>query len=357
MKNTLQIMEKERVSSALLKLGIPTMIGMVISALYNLVDAYFVGQLGTMQLAAVSIVFPITMAGTGIALLFGSGGGTYIARLLGKKEYAKVKQCNSTLITAGVLTMGLIVVFVFIFFDKVMFTIGATTETIRYVKQYGYLFIFGLLFNVFNIISNNIINSEGASFFSMIVMLTGGICNVILDPIFIFWLHLGVEGAAIATLISRIIAAILYAYYFMYKTNFLKFSITQISIDKNMFKETFKIGIPIMVFQLLSFVTLSLINIVAKKYGSNVIAAVGIVNRIFTVEGMLIFGFIKGYQPFVAYNFGNQNYARINQATKTALRWTTLVCISLGLLAIFFLNKLYLFLIPHLQSWSTLDIK
>lgn len=338
----MELMESASVNEALLKLGLPTMVGMVVSSLYNLVDAFFVGRLGTLPMAAVSVVFPVSMVGTGLALLFATGGSVYISRMLGKREYDEVVKCNSTVIVSGLLTVSVVIAIAFLFFDRIMNGIGATPETLPYVRQYGYLFILGLFFNVFNAIANNIINSEGAVTYSMAVMFIGGGCNVILDPIFIFAMHLGVMGAAIATLISRIVSTSLYLFYYAKKTTYLKFSFKKVTFDRKLFAEIFKVGVPTMFFQLLNFISLGLVNVVARRFGNAAIAAIGIVNRIFMVEVMMMVGFVKGFQPFVAFNAGRQDYGRVQSARKTSIRWLTLCSLAVAVLAIAFSKQLIL---------------
>ena len=338
----LYLLGEEKIEKALLKLGIPTMIGMLISALYNVVDAFFVGKLGTLQMAAVSIIFPVAMIGTGIGLLFGSGAGSYLARLLGKKEYDKVAVCTTTVLGTGIATIAVLICGMLIFFNPFMRLLGATDSIMPYAKEYGIIFIISLIFNVFNVMVNNMIISEGSSTFSMMAMLIGGISNIILDPICIFTLRMGVEGAAVATLISSIISSALYVLYLCGGKSYLKISIKYFIANGELYREVCKVGIPLLVFQLLASLTISVTNISAKTYGNDVIAAMGIVNRIVSLEAMAVFGFLKGYQPLVGYNYGAGNTERTRKATKIALWWSTLFCILFGVIGIVFSKQLIL---------------
>lgn len=348
------LLEKETIQKALLKLGIPTMVGMLISALYNIVDTFFVGQLGTLQMVAVSVVYPLSMVGTGLGMLFGNGAGSYISRLLGKKEYEKVSIYSSTTIYTGTITISVLVVIVLLFFNPLMHLLGATESSILYVKAYGIIYVIGLIFNVFNMIMNNLLVAEGNSSYSMTAMLVGGCANLILDPLFIFGFQLGVTGAAIATLISRLLSTVLYLLYLQSTNSYLNLSPRHFKPHLALYCEIFKIGMPICMFQFLTGGAISLTNILARPFGEAAIAAMGIVNRIMSLESNLLYGFLKGYSPFVGYNYGAGNSERVRNATKTVLWWSTLVNILFGVLCIIFSRQLiYLF---NQESVKVLEI-
>lgn len=332
----LDLMQNATITRALIKLGVPTMIGMLMTAMNNVIDSYFVGQLGTNQLAAVSIVFPVSMAVTGLGLLFGSGGSSYLARLLGAKKYDKVKECASTTLITGITVSAIVVACQLIFFEPLMKMLGATDSIMPYVKEYGYIFILSLFLNIFNVIINNMITAEGASTFSMMAMLLGGICNAIADPVFIFGFHMGITGAALSTLSTRALTFLLYIYYLKNGKSMFCISIKNFHPSKKMYFEILKIGFPIMMFQFLSGAAIGLTNVSAKPFGEEMIAAMSIVSRIISLEVMAMFGFMKGYQAFVGYNFGAKKDARIQSATKMALIWSTVFCILMGVMCITF---------------------
>jgi putative MATE family efflux protein len=336
------LLGEEKLSKALLKLGIPTMIGMIVSALYSIVDAFFVGRLGTSAITAVTVVYPVTMIGTGIGLLFGSGAGSYLARLLGTGDYKKVEECASTVIVSGIITATIMVSLMLLFFTPLMKAMGATPDVMTDVKAYGYLFIGGLVFNIFSVMVNNMIVAEGASGFSMFAMLVGGISNIILCPICIYGLRMGIEGASLATFLARLLSAGLYVFYLCGGKTYMKLRLRAFRPTKELYKEVFKVGIPLLVFQFLSSFTMSITNIAAKSYGTEVIAAMGIVNRIVSLESMALFGFLKGYQPLVGYNYGAKNIKRTKEATSLALKWSTAACVIFGLICIIFSKQVVL---------------
>ena len=214
-KQRLKVLSEEKISKALLKLGIPTMVGMLVSALYNVVDAFWVGMLGVVPLAAVTIIYPLTMVGMGIGMLFGTGANSNIARLLGSKEYGQVRIYSATTIFSSVVTILIIVTLMLFNLDDVLRFLGASTESMDYARGYGSIFIAGLVVNVYDMTMNNILVAEGNSARSMRAMLMSGLANIVLDPLFIFTFQGGVEGAAYATLLARLLAAGMYTAYIL----------------------------------------------------------------------------------------------------------------------------------------------
>lgn len=325
------IMEQEKVPKALLKLGIPTMIGMMTSAIYNLVDTFFVGTLGTTQTAAVSIAYPISMIFLAIGLLFGSGASSYLSRLLGAKKHKEADICFSTSLFFSLVCAGIVVLLLLLILNPFLNILGATESTLPSARAYAIPFIIGLLFNVFNITMNNMIVAEGASAFSMIAMLSGGIVNMILDPVFILLFHMGVSGAAYATLLSRLVSFALYIYYLCSKKSNFHFSFHNIKPEKTLLCEVFKIGMPMLIYQLLCSVAISVTNYAARFYGDSAIAGIGVANRILSLGSMILTGFLKGFQPFVGFNYGAKHYERVNTALHTALKWATAFNIIVGI--------------------------
>lgn len=335
-----RLMEEENVSKSLLKLGIPTMIGMMTSALYNLVDTYFVGTLGTSQTAAVSAAYPLSILFLAIGLLFGTGGSSYLARLLGNRQIKKANQCFTTsVITAVMVSIGVTIIMLLIL-TPLLSVLGATSTMMPYAKAYAVPFIIGLVINVFNITVNNMIAAEGATGFSMIAMLAGGITNMILDPVLILGCNMGVRGAAIATLISRCVSLIFYVGYLVSGKSSFQFSIKNFKPESEMYTQIFKIGLPMLCYQLLCSIALSATNYCAKGYGDAVVAGIGVSNRILSLGSMMLTGFLKGFQPFVGFNYGAKKYDRVRNATRLAKIWTTAFCVIIGLAVIVFHKEL-----------------
>jgi putative MATE family efflux protein len=332
----LKMMGEEDIPKALLKLGLPTMIGMLVSALYSVVDAYFVGGLGTSQMGAVSIVFPIVQIIIGLGMTFGSGAASYIARLLGEKATEKANQTASTALLSS-LSVGIVFIGIALCrLDPILRALGATETILPYARAYAVIFISGSILNIFNVTMNNLVTAEGAAKLTMVSMLLGGGLNIILDPIFIYPLGMGIQGAAVATVVSQAVTMVIYLWYIFGKKGYLRFSMRSFTFDRSIYAEIFKVGVPTLVFQLLSSAAMGLTNTAASDYGDAAVAAMGIVTRLMALGTYVVFGYMKGFQPVAGFNYGAQNYGRLQAAVRTSLQWATWFCGTAAALLIVF---------------------
>ncbi len=338
--NRIYLLEEAGVASALLKLGIPTMVGMLISALYNAIDAYFVGGLGMSQMGAVSVVFPIVQIIIGLGMMFGAGASSYISRLLGKGANEQADKTASTSLFSGLLVGTIIIIGIMVFLDPVLTALGSTETILPYARAYAKIYVTGSIINVFTVMMNNLLTAQGATKFTMIAMLTGSIVNVILDPIMIYGMDLGIEGAAIATVISLCINMALYIGYIAKKKGVLRFSVRNIAPSKTIYAEVLKIGIPVLLFQLLASTAMGSINTAAKPYGDFAVAAMGAVTRIMTVVTYVVFGFLKGFQPFAGYNYGAKKYERLKKSIRLCMIWSTVFCIVAAIVLFIFADPI-----------------
>ena len=334
--NRIYLLEEADVASALLKLGIPTMVGMLISALYNAIDAYFVGGLGMSQMGAVSVVFPIVQIIIGLGMMFGAGASSYISRLLGKGDNEQADRTASTALFSGLLVGAVIIIGILIFLDPVLTALGSTETILPYARAYARIYVTGSIINVFTVMMNNLLTAQGATKFTMIAMLTGSIANVILDPVMIYGMDLGIEGAAVATVISLCINMALYIGYIAKKKGVLRISVKNIAPSKTIYTEVLKIGIPVLLFQLLASAAMGSINTASKPYGDYAVAAMGAVTRIMTVVTYVVFGFLKGFQPFAGYNYGAGRFDRLKKSIKLCMIWSTAFCVIAGIVLVVF---------------------
>jgi len=332
----MELLESAPIPKALLALGLPTMIGMMINALYNLVDAYFVGGLGTSQMGAISVAFPLGQVVVGLGLLFGNGAASYISRLLGKGEKERANKVASTALYSSIFVGTVVIICTIVFLNPILKLLGATDSIMPYAITYTSIYIISSIFNVFNVTMNNIVTSEGAAKTAMFAMLAGAVLNILLDPIFIYALHLGVAGAAIATAISQIVSTLVYFCYILKKKSIFSFSIKECYFSKEIISEILKIGIPTLVFQLLTSLSITLINMQAKEYGDSVIAGMGAVTKIIAMGSLMVFGFIKGFQPIAGFNYGAKKYERLYETIKTSIAWSTTFCVIFGLVMVLF---------------------
>lgn len=332
----MELLGNAPIPKALMAMGIPTMLGMMVNSVYNLVDAYFVGGLGTSQMGAISVVYPLGQVVVGLGLLFGNGASSYLSRLLGKGDKEKANQVASTALYGSVTIGAVIIILSMIFLRPILKLLGATDSIMPYAVTYAGIYIISCIFNVFNVTMNNIVTSEGAAKTTMCALMTGAILNIGLDPLFIYVFDMGVAGAAIATAISQIVSTSVYLIFVRKKKSIYRFKIKNCSFTKEIMSEIFKIGIPTLVFQILTSLSISLVNTRAMAYGDSVIAGMGAVTRIVSMGSLMVFGFIKGFQPIAGYSYGAKKFDRLQEAIKTSILWSTVFCAIYGLiLAIF----------------------
>ncbi len=332
----MELLGNAPIPKALMAMGIPTMLGMMVNAAYNLVDAYFVGGLGTSQMGAISVVYPLGQVVVGLGLLFGNGASSYLSRLLGKGDTEKANQVASTALYSSVTAGAAMIILSMIFLRPILKLLGATDSIMPYAVTYAGIYIISCIFNVFNVTMNNIVTSEGAAKTTMCALMAGAILNIGLDPVFIYVFDMGVAGAAIATAISQIVSTSVYLVFFLKKKSVYRFEIKDCSFTKEIMSEIFKIGIPTLVFQILTSLSISLVNTRAMVYGDSVIAGMGAVTRIVSMGSLMVFGFIKGFQPIAGYSYGAKKFDRLQEAIKISILWSTAFCVIYGLiLAIF----------------------
>ena len=338
-KRALQKMEllgSTSIPKALLAMGIPTMVGMLVNAFYNLVDAYFVGGLGESQMGAISVVYPLGQVVVGLGLLFGNGAASYISRLLGRGDRENADKVASTALYSSVSVGAVIIIISMVFLHPILKLLGATDSILPYAATYAGIYIVSCIFNVFNVTMNNIVTSEGAAKTTMCALLTGAVLNIALDPLFIYVFDLGVAGAAIATAISQVVSTCVYLTYIFRKKSVFHFRVKDCTYTKETMSEIFKIGIPTLVFQILTSVSISLINNAAGDYGDSAIAGMGVVTRLISMGSLSVFGFIKGFQPIAGYSYGAKKFDRLREAIKTSILWSTAFCVIFGVILVLF---------------------
>lgn len=339
-KKKMELLGSAPVPKALLAMGLPTMIGMLINALYNLADTYFVGGLGTDQMGAVTVAFPLGQVIVGLGLLFGNGAAAYLSRLLGCGDTETAGKVASTALYSSILVGAVVIACSIIFLKPILRQIGAMESVMPYATVYASIYITFSIFNIFNVVMNNIVSSEGAAKTAMSALAAGAVLNVILDPIFIYTLHLGVAGAAIATAISQVVSTLVYFAYILQKKSVFSFRMKECCFSKSIMSEILKIGIPTLLFQLLTSLSISMINDAAKEFGGSALAAMGPVTKILSMGTLIVFGFLKGFQPIAGFSYGAKKFDRLQEAIRTSILWSTLFCLIFGLAAVVFSQQI-----------------
>lgn len=324
------------VPQALLAMGLPTMVGMMINAVYNLVDAWFVGGLGTSQMGAISVAFPLGQVVVGLGLLFGNGAASYISRLLGRGDKEAAGRVASTAVYGSLLVGAAAVLCAAACLRPILRLLGATESILPYAMAYGRIYILSSIFNVFNVTMNNIVTSEGAARTTMCALLTGAVLNMALDPLFIYTLGLGVAGAALATALSQAASTLVYLAYVSSGKSAFRFRVRDCRFTQEILTEIFKIGVPTLAFQLLTSLSAALVNMQARGYGDAAIAGMGAVTRVLSMGSLMVFGFLKGLQPIAGYSYGARQFGRLREAVRTATVWSTAFCAAFALVTALF---------------------
>ncbi len=299
----------------IISLAVPTIISMLVTSIYNMADTYFVSQLGTSAAGAVGIVFSLMAIIQAVGFTLGMGSGSLSSRLLGQKRHDEVNQiCSSGLFAAAALGITITVIGS-LFLDPLMDILGATDTILPHARSYARYILFGAPFMCSSFVMNNVLRSEGKAAYSMIGIASGGILNILLDPVFIFVFHLGIAGAAIATLISQCISFTILLGFFLTGKSTIMLHPRYISRNPNTYQEIIRTGFPSFCRQGLASIASIALNVNAAVYGDAAVAAMSITSKIFMMVFSVMLGFGQGFQPVVGYNYGAQKYRRVKQAT------------------------------------------
>ena len=297
------------------RLAVPTVITMLITSIYNMADTYFVGLLdNTSATGAVGVVFSFMAIIQACGFLFGQGSGNYISRALGQQRREDAAHMASFGFFASVLTGCAITVLGLIFLDPLARLLGSTDTILPYARDYLRIILLGAPWMTGALTLNNQLRFQGAAFYSMIGIGSGGLLNIALDPLFIFGFDMGVTGAAVATVISQAVSFLLLLFGTTRGEN-LRLAVGRARPKKGDMAELFRGGFPSLCRQGLSSVSTISLNWVAGTFGGDpAIAAMGIAARIMHMAFAAILGFGQGFQPVCGFNYGAGLYKRVKEA-------------------------------------------
>ncbi len=298
----------------IIKLSVPTVLSMLVMALYNLADTYFVAQLGNAQGGAVGIVFSVMGIIQAFGFTLGTGSSSLISRRLGEQDRQAASMYAANAFYMGAV-IGLIIMAVGLsFLDPLMLAIGSTETILPYAREYALYILIGAPIMCMSIEMNNILRAEGKAALSAVGLMSGTVLNIGLDYLFVMQLNLGVGGAAVATLIGQAVS------FFVLLTAFLAHK-SQISLHPRHLSrhfrdyfEIWKVGFPALCRQGISSLSNIALNVNAAPYGDAAINAVTIVGRIFMVIFSVMLGVGQGFQPVAGYNYGARLYKRVRNA-------------------------------------------
>jgi putative MATE family efflux protein len=291
--------------------ALPSIAIMIVSSLYNMADTYFVGSLGTSQVAAVGIAFPLMTIVQAMGFFFGQGSANYMSRALGAQDREGAARMAATGFFSGFLCMAALAAIGIVFLTPLVIGLGATPTIAPYVKEYLFFILLASPWMVIATVLNQQLRFQGSANIAMIGMITGAVLNIFLDPLFIFVFNMGVKGAAVATMLSQIVSFLIL---FLFSTRIgenIPIQFKNFSPSIRIYYEMFKGGIPALLRQALTSISAIILNHFAGAYGDAAIAAISIVNRIYMFASSVMLGFGQGFQPVCGFNYGAKLYHRV----------------------------------------------
>ena len=331
-----ELFEKMPIGKALATLAVPTIISQLISLVYNMVDAFFIGRTGnSYMMAATTLTLTMTMMSVAFSNLFGVGGGSLIARLMGASRDDETKQVSAFSVWGAVAIAFCYAMFMGILLNPVLRFLGASDATIGYARQYTILVIvIGSIPTILSLTLAHILRNAGNAGKASMGLSGGGILNMFLDPLFMFvLLPKGNEviGAALATLISNVLACA-YLLFAFHQTSLSMKIKDAIKISPNNRKNVFAVGIPSAILTGLFDVANICVNMISASHSDLVLAAMGIVMKVERVPNAINIGICQGMLPMVAYNYASGNRDRMQKTIKTARTWGLLIAFASMLL-------------------------
>lgn len=318
-----QILGTEPIGKLLIKYSVPAIIGMMVNALYNVVDRMFIGNIpgvGPMAITGLGVTMPIMTIILAFGMLVGIGATTNISIKLGQGKREEAEHIVGNSITLALIIGIILTVVGTVFSDSILKVFGASESTLIYAKSYMSIILLGTIFSISAMVFNNIIRGDGNPKLSAIIMAAGCATNIVLDAVLIFGFNMGIQGAALATIASQGLTAIWgFSYYLKGKSN-LKFTKTSLKLDMNIVKIIFAIGSAPFAMQLATSLVQVISNNALRTYGSDLaIGAMATISSIVMIFLMPSFGLVQGMQPIVGFNYGAKNYDRAIKTFKLSL--------------------------------------
>lgn len=319
----------EKISKLLFKFSIPAITGMMINALYNVVDRIYIGNspdIGTDGIAGITVGFPIMIVFLALGVLFGVGGATNFSINLGRKNYTEAENYLGNTFSLLILAGVLFAIIVRINLETILLFFGASEAILPYAMEYMKIIAFGAPFHIVSIGMNHFIRADGNPKLAMYTMFLGAGTNIILDPIFIYGFKMGMAGAALATIISQFFSFLWVTSYFIGKHSRNKLKIEYLRLKSNLTGKITTLGLPGFSLQLATSALNAILNKNLVFYGGDIaVSGMGVINSIQTLLIMPIIGLNQGVQPIISYNYGARNYERVKDAAKLAIKAATII--------------------------------
>ena len=324
----------EPIGRLIVRFAVPCVISLLVNALYNIVDQIFIGWgVGYLGNGATNVVFPITVIALAFALLIGDGGAAYLSLKLGQGDLERVKKGVGNAVAMVTIAGILMLVVSLMFLNPILTVFGATDKLRPYALDYGYIIAIGLPFTMISTALNSMIRADGNPKFAMFSMLLGAVLNTILDPVFIFLFHMGVQGAAIATVLGQVASFVVSAVYLTrFKT--FRFDASALKLDGRICGSVLSLGVSSFITQISITIVMAVTNNLLAAYGAGSIygseipiTAMGIVMKVNQIMISILVGIAAGAQPILGYNYGARNLARVKKTFALAIAAAEVVAV------------------------------
>lgn len=314
-------MEEEKIPKLLLKFSLPAIVGLLVNALYNIVDSMFVGRgVGEEALAAVTICFPIITTFMACVMLIGMGATALISIRLGEKNESEAEEIVGNALTMFLIIGFILTLFGLIFLEPILLLFGASPDILPLATDYMRIILIGSMFMAVGVGMNTFIRAEGNPKMAMNTMLIGTITNIVLDYIFIFIFNWGIKGAATATIISYSVTSTWVLFYFLSGNSLLKVRLKNLKLKKLLVKAILLVGFPTFALQVTGSIQQLILNRKLASYGGDMaLATVGIIMSLTALLIMPAMGISQGAQPILGYNYGAKKFARVKDTLKLTI--------------------------------------
>ena len=360
MSNPVEITNKlatEKIGKLIWNYSLPSIVGTVVMALYNIVDRIFIGQgVGALAISGIALTFPFMILLMAFGMLVGVGAASRISITLGENNREKAEKILSNALILTFIISGSIIILSYVFLGDLLRMFGGTPQTVQYAEEYMRIIIPGGIFSALSFGFNNIMRASGYPTKAMYTMIVCAVINIILDPIFIYVFHWGIAGAAIATNISYFVGTIWVLSHFMLKNSIIKFRRINFKLEKDIIHSILSIGMSPFSMQLATSVIFLLMNSTLIHYGGDLaIGAFGIINSINTLIIMIIIGLNQGTQPIIGYNFGAGLHDRMFKTLKYSVIIATVMS-SIGFVIGIFFPEIISAMFTHDSELQSISI-
>ncbi len=329
MKNVDELRDAN-IGRLMFKYFVPAFVGVFVNALYNIVDRIFIGQgVGAEALSGISVIFPVMLIMMGFGMLIGIGTGVYVSINMGKKDMNRAEQTLGTGFALMVIVSVIIMVVTYLLKEPILRSFGSTEETFQYANDYLNIILAGTPFMVVGFSLNNVIRSEGNARIAMMSMIISAGTNIILDPIFIFWLGMGVKGAAWATVISMFVLMVWVLIHFRGGRSVIKLKNKNVRVNWGILVEIVAIGMAPFTMQIANSFVQGLLNKKLIVYGGDLaVGAMGIINSVVSLVIMAIVAINMASQPIIGFNYGAKSAERVKEALRLSLIAATIIAVG-----------------------------